>query len=312
MNKPDELLFGLYFNETRVLVPLKSIAYSVEIINNVAKVTLTQIYENPLEKLIETIYMFPISDKYCFVSLEAQVGEKKIKGVIKEKEEAKKEYTKAKEEGATVALSEITEENKDVMKLSIGNINPQSMLTIRFVWLEELEISMNKFWRFAILSTLTPRYTSDPAIEFKKDKELLSAYPQLSSKSRNAYKWDIDIQVQSSSEITHLHCPSHKINIEKPRKLEAIIKLANEEEKYPNKDFVLYFRNHDIDTPQISFGINEKKKKACALVTFIPNFCTMDIDDALKEELRARGQNDIPNIKLEREKNKGRIYFHCR
>ena len=121
------------------------------------KATITQVYENNCDKLLDTTFMFPINDRACFANFEAEVGEKKIKGVVKEKEQAKTEFQERKAKGETVAMSEIVEENKDVMKLSIGNVNPKSTITIRLDWLEELEISLNKFWRFVLYSTITPR-----------------------------------------------------------------------------------------------------------------------------------------------------------
>jgi len=84
-----------------------------------------------------------------------------VKGIIKEKEEAKKEYEQHKARGDTVAYSEIIEESPDIMKIDIGNILPHTTIKIRFIYSEELEVSVNKFWKFKIPSTITPRYCND-------------------------------------------------------------------------------------------------------------------------------------------------------
>jgi len=44
------------------------------------------------------------------------------------------------------------------MKVKIGNIPPHSEIEITYSYLQELEVSLNKFWRYTIPSTLTPRY----------------------------------------------------------------------------------------------------------------------------------------------------------
>ena len=44
------------------------------------------------------------------------------------------------------------------MKVKIGNIPPQCEIEITYSYLQELETSLNKFWRLTIPSTLTPRY----------------------------------------------------------------------------------------------------------------------------------------------------------
>ena len=47
------------------------------------------------------------------------------------------------------------------MKIEIGNIPPKTEVKIIFTYAEELETSMNKFWRFKIPSSITPRYCSE-------------------------------------------------------------------------------------------------------------------------------------------------------
>lgn len=44
------------------------------------------------------------------------------------------------------------------MKVSIGNIPPNKKITIKFAYLEPLSECLNKFWKFELPSTLTPRY----------------------------------------------------------------------------------------------------------------------------------------------------------
>lgn len=73
---------------------------------------------------IEAEYFFPISLKDCFDSFSAEFDNKIIKGVIKEKEEARKEYEDNKQKGNLVAYSEIKKDTPDIMKIDIGNIPP--------------------------------------------------------------------------------------------------------------------------------------------------------------------------------------------
>ena len=51
------------------------------------------------------------------------------------------------------------------MKIDIGNIQPKSELKIKFTYLEEMQVSVNKFWMYKILSTITPRYCNDPDVQ---------------------------------------------------------------------------------------------------------------------------------------------------
>ena len=47
------------------------------------------------------------------------------------------------------------------MKIEIGNIRPEQKIKIKFVYIEELETAMNTFWKYKLLSTITPRYSNN-------------------------------------------------------------------------------------------------------------------------------------------------------
>lgn len=53
-----------------------------------------------------------------------------IEGKVKEKEEAKKEYEKAKREGRQAVIGTIDPRSKDIMTLEIGNIPPETEFTV--------------------------------------------------------------------------------------------------------------------------------------------------------------------------------------
>jgi hypothetical protein len=55
----------------------------------------------------------------------------------------------------------VKEETPDVMKILIGNIPPQQEIKIKFVYVEELEVSVNQFWKFRLPSTISPRYCNE-------------------------------------------------------------------------------------------------------------------------------------------------------
>ena len=48
------------------------------------------------------------------------------------------------------------------MKIDIGNIRAKSSIKIIFTYVEELDASVNKFWKFKIPATIAPRYCNDP------------------------------------------------------------------------------------------------------------------------------------------------------
>ena len=59
--------------------------------------------------LLETIYHFPYNNDCIINNFTAIIGEKKLIGIVKEKNEAREEYEKEKAKGNTVIYSEIVE-----------------------------------------------------------------------------------------------------------------------------------------------------------------------------------------------------------
>ena len=92
-------LSGCFVHEAPGLInkdgslPLTSATYNVDICNGLSEVTLIQQYFNPTEKMLEISYRFPISPSICLHNFTATFDKKRIQGVVKEKEEAEKEYT---------------------------------------------------------------------------------------------------------------------------------------------------------------------------------------------------------------------------
>jgi len=208
---PYSRTWGLYIQKSSIAIPLKFLDISIQILNNVARVYYTQVYYNDSNSLFETEFFFPISTDACFDSFEAKFQDTVIKGVIKEKQEAKELYQEALNQGRTVAYSEIDEETGDIMKVLLGNIPPKSNISIKYSYIQKLETTLNKFWCFQLFSSITPKYNGDLNSLLKTDISLLSNYPTISSNDSGAYPWSISCEIQSSSPITFLKCPLYDI-----------------------------------------------------------------------------------------------------
>ena len=278
-------------------IPLKTIKYNISIEESIANVKLEQTYFNESNVPIETEFLFAISDDICFDSFEAHFDDKIVEGIIKEKEEAKKEYESEKKKGNVVAYSELKSEEKDLMKINLGNIPAKTEIKIKFNYIESLNVCMNKFWRIIIPSSFTPRNNSG--------NETINSLNNIPNKI-SEYTWEIQVnffftliknnniffikkvEINSRSELEFIKCPSHEIKTafsENKKKCE--IKLSNEK-NIPNKDFELLFRNNEINKPQVTLGHSKHAKHPyCAMLTFFPDFNEeANLDDAYNAYLK--------------------------
>ena len=83
--------------------PLKHTGVEVAISGTVAQVTVTQQFHNPFKDKIEAIYVFPLHQDSAVDDMTMTVGDRVVKGLIKERGEAKRIYQEAKFPGAISA-----------------------------------------------------------------------------------------------------------------------------------------------------------------------------------------------------------------
>jgi Ca-activated chloride channel family protein len=75
------------------MVPLKSIKIKSILTQNLAKNTYSFSFTNNLEgNLLNTIFCFPLPANAAFSDFEAKFGTILVKGIVKEKEQAREEF----------------------------------------------------------------------------------------------------------------------------------------------------------------------------------------------------------------------------
>ena len=100
----------------------------MDITGNINRVTVRQTFTNPSNKWAEGVYVFPLPEDSAVDQLRMYVDERVIEGQIHEKEEAKKIYEKAKQEGKSATLVE--QQRPNICTSSVANIAPGGSITI--------------------------------------------------------------------------------------------------------------------------------------------------------------------------------------
>lgn len=128
-----------------------------------------QTFKNPDDIWVEGVYVFPLPDNAAVDHMRMIIGERVIEGEIQEREEAKKTYTKAKQEGKKAALMD--QERPNVFTNAVANIGPYESVTIEIEYQQTVQYQQQqgegKFeLRFPL--TMTPRYIPGTPTEIKK------------------------------------------------------------------------------------------------------------------------------------------------
>ena len=139
------------------LVPLPQLFTRIELTVSGLLVhgVVEQAFVNPGETPLEAVYVFPLPDRAAVHALEMHVGDRRIVAVVQEREEARRTYEKAREEGKKAGLLEHRKGN--LFTTAVSGINPGERVTVRIEYVQEAGWNGHEFETVVPL-TYTPRY----------------------------------------------------------------------------------------------------------------------------------------------------------
>ncbi|HEV2962038.1 MAG TPA: VIT domain-containing protein [Candidatus Angelobacter sp.] len=136
-------------------VPLRHTSVKTEISGFVARISVTQEFENVLPNAVEAIYVFPLPHDSAVDGMTMRVGDREIRAVIHEREEARKIYEAARNAGHTAALFD--QERPNIFTQSVANIPPNSKVEVTLSVIELLKYEAGTY-EFAFPLVVGPRY----------------------------------------------------------------------------------------------------------------------------------------------------------
>ena len=85
-------------------VPLKHTAVEAHVAGFLAAVDVVQSFHNPFDGKIEAVYRFPLPQSAAVDEFLMVIGERRIRGILREREEAERLYRNARSQGYTASL----------------------------------------------------------------------------------------------------------------------------------------------------------------------------------------------------------------
>src|SRR5438552_65398 len=136
-------------------VPLVHTDATLDVRGLVAAATVTQQYVNSSTAPIEAVYIFPLPHDAAVYDMEIRIGNRVIRSVIREREEAKRVYESAKSEGKRAALVE--EERPNIFTASVANLMPGDHIDVRLRYVQPLRWEDGRI-RLVFPMVVGPRY----------------------------------------------------------------------------------------------------------------------------------------------------------
>lgn len=144
-------------------LPLLSVSVSMQVDGNIAKTKVVQTFTNHGDISIpEACYSFPLYDGATVTAFRCEVGDDKVlEGVVKPKDEAKREFKRAIQKQEAAALVE--EMAPDIFQTTIGNITPRTDVKVEITYVEDLHADLSGEGTVVTIPTsVAPRYGTPP------------------------------------------------------------------------------------------------------------------------------------------------------
>ncbi len=245
-NKPDKPIGGLFVpskDGKKQVFPLKHTEVNAKIAGNVSRVEVTQTFENPFSNPLEAIYVFPLPDEAAVDDMEIKIGDRIIKGDIKKREEAKKIYEQARQQGRTAGLLE--QERDNIFTQSLANIKPGEKIEVTIRYTDSLKFTGGNY-EFVFPMVVGPRYIPGSPIDNSgvdtdrvPDASRINP-PVLKPGTRSGHDINVTVEITAGLPISNIRSNSHKIQTENNGEI-VRVKLAKED-TIPNKDLILRYQ----------------------------------------------------------------------
>ena len=141
--------------------PLERVVVRADIVGDCAVTTLEEHYRNTHARPLDVTHTIPLPPDGAVTAFEMVAGERRIRGVCKERETARREFDEARSAGRTAGLVESVRD--DVHAISLANVPPHTGIVVRMTIVERLRVDDGRFeYRFP--TTISPKFTPGVAI----------------------------------------------------------------------------------------------------------------------------------------------------
>ncbi len=213
-------------------------------------VTVTQKFHNPFASKIEAVYVFPLPENAAVQDFIMTVGERRIRGVVREREEAERLYLHARARGHAASL--MTQERPNVFTQKVANIEPGRGIDITITYFHAVSYHDDAF-EFVFPMVVGPRF-NPPAMSMGGPGAGVGAVPQgvggvageavdvpsLRPGERSGHDIALAVEIEAGSALGRVESPSHAVDISRPTPTRAVVTLGRRD-RVPNKDFVLRY-----------------------------------------------------------------------
>jgi Ca-activated chloride channel family protein len=221
---------------------------AIDVRGLVASATVAQTYVNDTQTPMEAVYVFPLPHDAAVYEMEMRVGDRLIRSVVQERQQARRTYETARGEGKRAALVE--QERPNVFTTSLANLMPGDRVEVRLSYVQPL-VWMDGRVRLTFPMVVGPRYVPGPASA--EDAARITP-PLRNPDSRPGHDLSLRVRADLGAPLAEVTSPSHEIEWTREQGT-AVVSLARRS-TLPNRDFVLELRREETSQPQTALFLS--------------------------------------------------------
>jgi Ca-activated chloride channel family protein len=210
---------------------LESTHVTAHIDGVIADVTVQQRYRNGGEVPLHTHYVFPASTRAAVHGLTLQVGDKRVRAQIRERQAAAEAFARAAKSGKTASLLE--QDRPNVFSMAVANVLPGDHVLVELHY-SELLIAHDGEYEFVYPTVVGPRYT--------KAQLERSSGPYMARGDSPDSSFELEVELAGAVPLTGLQSATHKLEIRARDARSAQLRLARNQTHAANRDFILRYR----------------------------------------------------------------------
>ncbi|MDS4026547.1 MAG: VIT domain-containing protein [Candidatus Contendobacter sp.] len=257
-----------------VTLPLLKTDIDADVQGDVARVTVTQTFANPLDRAVHATYLFPLNETAAVNAMTMEVGDERVQAKIQRIEEARATFEKAKGEGRAAAL--LSQHRPNMFTQDIANLMPGLPIKVTLTYAQTVP-RVDGAYELVVPLVVGPRYQpqgagvppgqpapkggvqhwnaqtgtsggatakNSQAAYGQWEVEQLPAYPPVFElnvpEQIDPERVGLTIHLNAGMAIANIESRTHPITTETPDQDHAEVKLANGR-TLDNRDFVLRY-----------------------------------------------------------------------
>lgn len=230
--------------------PLERTTVRADLSGPIASVRVGQRFHNPYTEKIEAVYVFPLPHDAAIDDFVLTIGDRRVRGVIRDREEAQQIYAQARRAGYVASLLE--QERANIFQERVANIEPGKSIEVTLHFVNTLVYEKDAWeWRFPMVVSprFNPPYARDPIAALPVGGVAAAGGPSavpntaieyMREGERSGADIDLEVRVDAGAKLRSLESPTHQVDVFERFESTASLRLSSRD-RIPNRDFVLRY-----------------------------------------------------------------------